>query len=250
MPLNPVEAEATGQEFITAAFKGAEFRIPLDVDSWPLDLIRGCRGMRGDQVVPNIPALLAAMRGLLGTQWRDFLDAAPERRNLAEASNAFAAAVGLPGNLPADVAFGAIPRVLMIIDTWPDKVESDLDRFWSIDYTHRFLFQAGRRRLTLRRIHTRLENLPVESALAIAMNDGKFHKTGAELLLMDLYEALRGTRHPSRPMSAQEIAERDGEKAKAEKAKADYEKRKAARSGVLNQARANAEGKAVRAQED
>ena len=222
--LNPAEAEATGQEYIETAFSGTTFRVPLDVDSWPLALIRNSRGVKAGKIVPNPQVVLAALQVLLGEQWPGFLAVAPKRRHLTEASNVFAAAVGIPGDGAADVAFGGIPRLLMILDTWPGKVESDLDQFWDIDYRDRWRFDE-RRRLTLRTIHTRMSNLPVDSAVAIAMNSGKLHKTGAELLLMDLFEAQTGRRHPSRPMSAAEIAQRDAEKAAEDKARADYRQR-------------------------
>lgn len=240
---NPVEAEAVGQEFIEATFNGTDFQLPLDVDSWPLHLIRACRGVKDGRIVTNPQAIVSALRVLLGDQWHAFLQVAPKRRHLTEASNVFAEAVGIDATIESDVAFGGIPRLLLIIDTWPGKVESDLDRFWQIDYGHRFLFQAGRRRLTLRKIHTRLSNLPVDSAVAIAMNDGKFHKSGTELVLMDLFEAQTGRRHPSRPMSAAEIAARDAEKAEVDKARAEYRQRqekKPTRQTAFEAARANA----------
>lgn len=240
--LNPAEAEAVGQEFIEAAFSGTTFRLPLDVDSWPLALIRNSRGVKDGKVVAHTPTVLAALQLLLGEQWSLFLSVAPKRRHLAEASNVFAAAVGIGGDGAADVAFGGIPWLLMILDSWPGKVESDLDQFWHIDYRDRWRF--GERRLTLRTIHTRMKNLPVDSAVAIAMNGGKLHKTGTELVLMDLYEVQTGgRRHPSRPMSAAEIAQRDAEKAAEDKARAEYRQRQekqGARQSGFDTARANA----------
>jgi uncharacterized protein YdaU (DUF1376 family) len=233
-----------GQGFIAATFRGTTFQVPLDVDSWPVGLIRRCRGMQSGQVVANPSVVIAALKVLLGQQWPDFVAVASKRKHLVEASNVFAAAVGIGGDVPSDVAFGGIPRLLLTIDTWPDKVESDLNRFWQLDYQHRFLFEAGRRRLTLRKIHTRLSNLPTDSAVAIAMNGGKLHKSGTELVLMDLFEAQTGRRHPSRPMSAAEIAAREAEKAAEDKARADYQKRMAKqdfRKTGLELARANAQ---------
>lgn len=240
---NPAEAEAVGQEFIQAAFNGGDFQLPLDVDSWPIHLIRNSRGMKDGKIVPHTPTVLAALQILLGEQWPLFLSVAPKRRHLTEASNVFAEAVGIEADGAADVAFGAIPRLLAILETWPGKVESDLNRFWQLDYGHRFLFQSGRRRLTLRKIHTRISNLPTDSAVAIAMNGGKLHKTGTELVLMDLFEAQTGRRHPSRPMSAAEIAQRDAEKAEVDKARAEYRQRqekKPTRQTAFEAARANA----------
>ena len=243
MLLNPAEAEATGQEFIEAAFGGSVFRLPLDVDSWPLALIRNSRGVKDGKIVPNPRTVLAALQVLLGEQWPALLEVAPRRRHLTEASNVFAKAVGIEGDGASDVAFGGIPRLLMIIDTWPGKVESDLNRFWHLEYLDRWRFDEERRRLTLRTIHARMSNLPVDSAVAIAMNDGKLHKTGSELLLMDLFEAQTGRRHPSRPMTPEQIAARDAEKAEVDKARAEYRQRQekqGARQSGFDTARANA----------
>lgn len=240
---NPVEAEAVGQEFITATFNGTDFRLPLDVDSWPIHLIRNSRGLKDGKIVPNPQAVLMGLQALLGEQWPLFLSVAPKRRHLTQASNVFAEAVGIPSDGAGDVAFGAIPWLLMIIDTWPGKVESDLNRFWHLDYGHRFLFQAGRRRLTLRTIHARMSNLPTDSAVAIALNGGKLHKTGTELALMDLYEQMTGHRHPSRPMTPEQVAARDAEKAEVDKARAEYRQRqekKPTRQTAFEAARANA----------
>ncbi len=133
------------------------------------------------------------MRELLGAQWPAFVAATPpKKRHLVPASNAFAAAVGVPADegIKTDIAFGGVPpRLLNLIDEWPGKVESDLNRFWHIDYRDRWRFtRRGQRKLTLRQIHERLSNLPVDSALAIAINNGRLHYTNTDLLLMDLFE--------------------------------------------------------------
>lgn len=249
MPASPVEAEATGQEFIEATFSGTTFQVPLDVDSWPLDTIRCCRELtKSDGLAVNSAHLITALKELLGpTQWPAFIAATSKRGQLAPASDALAAAVGIPAGRDTDIVFGAIPRLLALIDTWPGKVESDLDRFWGIDYRDRWLITArgprrGRRRLTLRQIHARLaEGLPSDSALAIAMNGGKVHRTGAELVLMDVYEVIAHHRHPSRPMPVEDTKARDAQKAAEAKAKADYAARQEKRqTRQLETARANA----------
>ncbi len=223
--------------------------MPLDVDLWPLHLIRNCRGFNAEhnRVEVNKAQVLAALRELLTDQWERFAKIAAQR-DLARAADAFAAAVGVERSdtAPGDVAFGGIPRLLTVIEKWPGKVESDLNRFWNIDYRDRWRFDdTGQRRLTLRRIYARLSNLPADSALAIAMNDGKLHRTGAELLLMDLYEVLAGRRHPSRTMTDEQIAERDAIAAADEKARTAYQERMAKReerqmNSMLKTARENA----------
>lgn len=133
-----------------------------------------------------------------------------------------------------------------------DAVESDLARFWATDYRDRWRFDTdGRRRLTLRQIHARLSHLPADSAIAIAMN----RRSPMELLLMDLYEPLAGRPHPARPLTAEQVAERNAEAARQRKAREDYEKRRSASGhrGVpdgLANARANAlRGRSAHAQE-
>lgn len=250
MPANPAEAEATGQEFVAVTFGGAEFSVPLDVDSWPLDTIRRCRGVKPNttRIVVNHVQLVAALRDLLGDhQWPRFVQAAPRRRDHAPASQAFAAAVGIPAleGLDSDVVFGGIPRLLGLIDRWPDKVESDLDQYWHIDYRDRWRFDPdGCRRLTLRQIYVRLSNLHSDSALNAAVHE-RPRLSDAALVGMDVYEVLAGRRHRSRPMSVEEKRARDEQAVADQKAreehKARMQKRKNSRQavGVAN-ARANA----------
>ncbi|SCX05997.1 hypothetical protein [Mycolicibacterium fluoranthenivorans] len=257
MTRNPVEAEAAGQEFVTADYRGHEFLVPLDLDRWPLDDIRRCRLLNTTtkQIVVDQKLLVFALRELLGAQWPAFVAVSPKKRHLVPASNAFAAAVGVPGDddVATDIAFGGIPRLLNLIDQWPGKVESDLNRFWHIDYRDRWRFtRRGQRKLTLRQIHERLSNLPVDSALAIAMNNGRLHYSNTDLVLMDLFELFAKRRHPSRPMTAAEKKARDAATAKAENDqaahKARMDKRRAAqqKTTALSSARANA----LRAQQE
>lgn len=239
---SPAEAEARGQEFVEAAFGGAEFRLPLDVDAWPLDTIRACRGIRGDKIVVNHDALVGALQTLLGAdQWDQFLRAAPKRRDHVPAASAFAAAAGFPAD-PAfpdvDIVFGAIPRLLALIEMYPDKLEADLNRFWQLDYRARWRFdEHGHRELTLRQVYVRVSNLPPESALAIALR----RRAPSELLLMDLYEGVTGRKHPERPVSAAEAAARQTQAAAEEKARAGYRQRQAKRNTRLDNARENAQ---------
>jgi len=199
------------------------------------------------EIAVNHGALITALETLLGEQLEDFLDAAPTRAELIPASHAFATAVGI-GQTPDahsqryDKAFGAIPRLLALLDNLTDAVESDLSRFWGIDYRDRWRFDdTGRRLLTVRQIHARLSHLPADCALAIAMG----RRSPMELLLMDLYEPLAGRPHPARPLTPEQAAERNAEAARQRKAREDYEKRRiaAGHRGVsdgLANARANA----------
>jgi hypothetical protein len=247
--LDPLQSEALGLDAVTAAFRGREWRIPADVDTWPLTAIKNSIGLSNSKVVVNHPAIAAAMEELLAEQFDDFLTLALQRRHLVPASQAFAAAAGLAGGTekaadggPLDRVWGALPRLLAVLETWPTAVESDLARFWHVDYRDRWRFDAdGRRKLTLRQINARISHLPADSALAIKMG----RRSPTELLLMDLYEPAAGRVHPARPLTPEQLAERNAEAAAKSKARADYERRRVAQghrkidTGLEN-ARANA----------
>ena len=240
-PPDPARAEALGDTHILAVYNGLEWSIPLDVDTWPLEQLKTSLYVGPDrEIVVNHIAVADGLHQLLGGQWEAFTQAAPLRRDLVPATNAVAAAAGVPAGpardgLP-DKAWGAIPRLLAVLDAWPAAVESDLQRFWGIDYRDRW-----RGTLTLRQIHARLSHLPADSALAIAMG----RRSPVELLLMDIYEPLAGRAHPARPLTPEQLAERQAEAAAKAKALADYEARRAARgdrvSSGLAAARENAE---------
>lgn len=230
MASNPLEAEATGQEFVTVPFSGTPFRVPLDVDVWPLDNLRRCRGLLNDRVVVNHLQVAAALQTLLAEQWDLFLLVASKRRQIVEATQTFAEAVGFAADGPNDVAFGAIPRVVALLDRWPLEAESDLSRFWNLDYLDRWRFSAGRRRLTLRQIYARLNHPPIESALVTAMNGGTRPFSDTALVSMDLFEAVTKTRHPSRPMPPDAQKKRDEQAAAEAKAREAYAERMKERS--------------------
>jgi hypothetical protein len=246
---DPVQAEALGEDYVTAVWKGREWRIPADADSWPLDHVRYSVGYTRDRgSVVNHIAIAQALEQILGDQWEDFVEAAPRRRDLVPASQAFAAAIGIgasdqraPDGQLFDRAFGSLPRLLAVLSSWPTAVESDLTRFWNLDYRDRWRFDDGRRRLTLRQIHARLSHLPADSALAIEMG----RRSPVELLLMDIYEPLAHRPHPARPLTPEQAAERHAEATAKAKARADYEKRRIAQGhrkvdSLLDNARANA----------
>ncbi len=233
---SPARAEALGEGAVTAAFAGRDWRVPLDVDAWPLDAIRASVGVRDDgSIAVDHVAVISACEVLLGEQFEAFCDAATTRAQLIPASHAFAEAVGIGRSRDThgdqwDKAFGAIPRLLALLEAWPTAVESDLARFWNLDYRDRWRFDGdGRRRLTLRQIHARLSHLPADSACAVAWG----RRSPTELLLMDIYEPLAGRVHPSRPLTAAQIAERNAEDAARKKAMADYEARRVARGDRL-----------------
>jgi hypothetical protein len=241
VPSSPVESEATGRQHVVATYQGHDFRLPCDVEDWPLPLVAaslvsapGSTDVKVDHL-----ALRAALAGLLGPeQWPRFETAFPKRKHLVPVSHVFAAAVGFIASAPlrftipepqpktkppakpsppavkqpvddffdqCGKVFGTLVRVLALIELCPDKVESDLRRFWGIRYSDRYRRDdVGNRRLTLREIGVCLANLPAESALSRAMG----HHAPAELLLMDLYERMSGHAHPSRPLTGEQLAER------------------------------------------
>lgn len=197
---NPIEAEARGQEFVTAAYGGVDFDIPLDIDTWPLDLLLTGLRVEEKQIVgiQHVTAI-AVMRELLAEQWPAFKAVAPRRRDVVKASNLFAAAVGVEREQPIDIVFGAIPRRLVDLQEWPGAVEATLAGL-GFDYRDRYRFHAGRRALTFRQIHVHLSYAPYDSPLAIAKNGGRRPHSDAALAIFDLYAEMFGKPHPSRPM--------------------------------------------------
>lgn len=255
MATDPAEAEALGAEYVSVDYLGQTYSVPLDADAWPLDLVEASLGVHRQtkRVVVNKARLTDALCALLGDQWPAFLENFPSRRNLVPASHAFADAVGFPASAetnldgdPIDQVFGALPRLLAHLSVYGTKIESDLDRFWGKDYRDRWRFDAdGRRRLTLRQIYVRIgENLPTDSSMAVSMNGGKALLTRTDVLLMDVFQALTGRPHPSRPMTAEELRASLADVEQRAKAKAGTESRaeqhRKRKQADLSQARANA----------
>jgi hypothetical protein len=237
---SPARAEALGEDTAIATIAGRDWRIPLDVDTWPLDVVARCLVMdtKRRRIVVDHLAVAVALEGILGDQWDDFVTyAAPRRRDLVPASHILAEAVGLPADSESDghggkrdKCFGGLPRLLAVLNSWPAAVESDLNRFWGLDYRDRWRFDDHRRRrLTLRQIYTRISHLPADSALAVSMG----RRSPLELLVMDVYEATAKQVHPARPLTPEQAAERHAEAAAKAKAMADYEARRAARGDRL-----------------
>lgn len=227
MPASAIEAEATGREFVTATFGGREWTVPLDVDTWPVDLVSATVTVTEDgRVEIDYGKLTTALQYLLGEQWDAFITAAPKRRDLLPASQQIATAVGFDARDRVDVAFGAVPRFLRDVERWPGPVESTL-RAQGIDYRDRYLHTAGRPRLTLRQIHVALEYAPYDSPLAIARNGGRRPLSDTALAVMDLYEAITRTPHHLRlrTFSPNERSERANASQKEAEAVADYRRR-------------------------
>lgn len=240
-----VEAEATGQPAITAVYNGREYKLPADADEWPLDLIAVGVGVNtAGQLVTIHKTAAAALAGLLGDQWADFLRHFPQRRHLQAASAAFAAAVGFPAT-PTDLAFGPLPRLLATLQLWPDAAEATLTAA-GFDYRDRWRFDPdGRRRLTLRQINVALSCAsPADSPLAIAQNDNRLPLTTTDVLLMDVYEAITRRAHPSRPMTDADRDKRLTVQEKTDKAIEDYRRRHptsgARKRSAVETAKANA----------
>lgn len=225
MPASPIEAEATGQEFVTAVYGGRSWILPLDVETWPVDLVGAAVAViDSTKVAIDHGKLNAALQQLLGDQWTDFARAAPRRRDLVPASQMFADAVGIPVSDRTDVAFGAIPRLLRELDRWPGPVEATL-RATGLDYRDRYLFTAGRRRLTLRQIYVALEHSAWDSPIAVARNGGRRPFSDETLTLMDLFEAVAKVPYYRRPLSADAKATRENAAQKMARATADYKRR-------------------------
>lgn len=94
-------------------------------------------------------------------------------------------------------------------------MESDLSRYYNIDYRDRWRFNAdGTRRLTLRMIYVRLRGLPNDSATATAEGSGGW--TLAHHLAAHTFQAMSGEKHPWTPdTSATVSADRIRAKASA-----------------------------------
>jgi hypothetical protein len=244
VPASSIEAEATGQDCVTAHYGGREWIIPLDVDTWPVEQLISCIAVKDKKALPNHGAVVDVLRKLLGAQWNDFItESARKRKQLVEASHVFAEAVGVTRNekQPFDVAFGGIPRLLLNLHHWPGPIEATLHSL-GYDYRDRWRFTAGRRNLTLRQIHNALTfEAPYDSPIAIAHNEGRLPLSDSAMVLMDIFEhgIGRGVPHPSRPLPAGEREKRKESAAGRERdAVADYRKRH--KKNPLETAQANA----------
>lgn len=81
-------------------------------------------------------------------------------------------------------------------------VEGDLSLYHHLRYTDRWRFDAdGSRKLTLREIWVRIQQLPGDSRLVRHANDGRPRWNDETYLLSDLAHILSGKPHPARPKS-------------------------------------------------
>jgi hypothetical protein len=79
-------------------------------------------------------------------------------------------------------------------------VERDLSRFHHVRYSDRWrVDEYGVPLLTLREIWVRINDLPGNSAIAAHENNGTPRWGVTEHLLADIWQALSGQPHPSRP---------------------------------------------------
>jgi hypothetical protein len=192
--------EAAGATSATFEFRGTPVTIPLALEAWPLDVIRAGR-----------PA--TAVRILLGAQRPPMRT----RGDIIELSHRMADACGvtpLPEqDAPADAAFGAVPQLLGIIDSHGDDLEADLLRYFAVDY--RLPPPAGP---TLRQVWTYIRRLPRESALLAARNGGEPPWSREAILQARTWEMWTQKRYFGRPLTREEVAEVEAERAAAEAA--------------------------------
>ncbi|MGW6699643.1 hypothetical protein [Nocardia sp. NPDC055049] len=101
---------------------------------------------------------------------------------------------------------GKLTTLLVLLRDHADAVESDLRRWHGVRYSDRWRFdEDGQRRLTLREIWVLIQYLPGDSALIL--KDRKGARWGVtDYLLSDVFTALTGKPHPSRPKSVKQQA--------------------------------------------
>lgn len=187
--------EAEGADTVTFAWRGRDITVPLDLEQWPLELIRQFR--HADAVVSLVHGQDVSL---------------PLYDDVVSLSNAMAKAVGVEP-LPetprgqGDV-FGAVPFLVRTLDESEDDVASDLRRFFGVDYADRFRRRKrGGRRLTLRQIWVYIRRLPATSALALSDNGGNEVWTKLHFIQAALWETWTGKMFPDRPLSEAEWAE-------------------------------------------
>ncbi len=181
--------EALGADRAEFEFHGRQVSVALDVGRWPADLV--------------VSHPLAAVLSLLGDQ--DVIGPASPLDDARALSEAMAEAVGV-ARLPEcpaapDEWFGGVPTLLRILRDFEPDVESDLRRFWGVEYKARFTGQ-----LSLREIWSYLRRLPAASSIAIADNSGKEKWTEIMFIGAGIYQALTGQVYPGRPLRPEELA--------------------------------------------
>lgn len=189
MPSDAARLEALGIGTAEVYWRGRLLSIPARLEEWPLDQIREGR---------RVTAVESLLNGQSPGRSSPLID------DMRELSDAMAEAVGV-GRLPEDPAapdrwFGGLPTLLRLIDHYEADVESDLKRFWGLDYTDRF---TGR--LTLRRIWACVRRTDPASAIARADNGGKHVWTEPDFIMAGVYQALTGQVYPGRPLKPDEL---------------------------------------------
>lgn len=182
--------EALGATEAEAQFRGHTIRVPLNLEVWPLNLVR-------EHPFNAVDYLLA------GQECGLYDDATVD--DYRELSDAMADAVGV-SRLPETPAapdqwFGGIPTLVNILDRFEDDLASDLRRFWGVEYAERF---TGT--LSLRRIWTYIRRLDPASSIVRAQNGGKEQWTEQMFILASVYQALTGEIYPGRPLRPHEVA--------------------------------------------
>ena len=195
MPSDAARLEVAGATEVTFGWRGHEVSVPLDVDSWPTELIATGRNVAAVET-------LTAGQGVLTAD--TVLD------DVRALSQAMAAAVGierLPEQPDApDEWFGAIPTLLELLRNHELDVASDLKHGWDVELDDRFRPVGDDRRVTLRKVWTYVRRLPSTSAVARAKNGGRTVWTEEMFIGAGIWEALTGKPYEGRPMRPEELA--------------------------------------------
>ncbi|WP_234796948.1 hypothetical protein [Mycobacteroides chelonae] len=182
--------EALGATEAEVMFGGHTIRVPLNLEVWPLHLVR-------QNPIRLVDYLLNGQESGLGD------DVTVD--DYRELSDAMAEAVGvsrLPETPDApDQWFGGIPTLVNILDNHEDDLASDLRHFWGVRYAERF---TGT--LSLREIWSYVRRLQPTSAIVRAQNGGKEHWTEQMFITAAVYQALTGEIYPGRPLKPEELA--------------------------------------------
>lgn len=130
---------------------------------------------------------------------------------------------------------GKLIQLFTVIRTHADLVEADLSRWHGIRYSDRWRRdEYGQRRLTLREIWVRIQHLPDNAALTIYANRHEPRWSRTDILLADVFQALAGQVHPSRPKSPEEIRKDEARERKRSAVEAEFaERNRALESGEI-----------------
>ena len=192
---DPRALETAGADTVTLDFRGGQVTIPFPIEAWPLDDIAAGHNGRA------LKALLGGQRPAMAT-----------RADATELSHRMADACGLtplPHTtvLPADM-FGAAPALLRALGR-PDDLEADLRRFYHIDYRDRC-----RAALTLRQVWVFVRRLPHDAALLVDAQTGSTPWTRDQIVGARQWEMFTRKWYPGRPLSIEERAEFEAQRAR------------------------------------